>query len=355
MEEKKLQSYIASYNLNLVEAMQRIDNNAKGILYVIDENGCLRGSVTDGDIRRWIIRTGKLDTLIENVMHVSPVFISADEFYKAESVMRKHQITSLPITDKNGKIDDIIFLDDSKEKINIHNRKLSAVSVVIMAGGKGTRLYPYTKILPKPLIPIGDIPILERIMNCFREYGAEKFYLTLNYKKNMIKSYLADVHKEAGVTYIEEAKPLGTAGSLRLIKDHMDQPVFVTNCDILVLTDYGKVLRHHVQTGNMITIVSAMKKIEVPYGVVDAGENGVVTSMEEKPTLSYLVNTGMYIIDPCLFKWIPEDTVFDMTDLVDLVLRKKMQVGIYPVGEDVFLDMGEISEMKRMEEKLKNS
>lgn len=223
---------------------------------------------------------------------------------------------------------------------------------MIMAGGKGTRLYPYTKILPKPLIPIGDIPIMERIIGKFCEFGTTQFYATVNYRKNMIRSYFSEISKTYSLEYVEEDKPLGTAGSLQLIKEEFSQPFIVTNCDILIHADYEDIYRYHKEAGNELTIVTALKNIEVPYGVIHSSENGAVQSMEEKPKLSYFVNTGMYILNPALKKEIPEDTFFHMTDLADKLLAENRRVGMYPISEDSFLDMGEFEEMHRMEEKL---
>lgn len=221
-----------------------------------------------------------------------------------------------------------------------------------MAGGEGTRLYPYTKILPKPLIPIGDVPIVERIINKFVNFGAVDFYITLNYKKGMIKSYFSDLSPDYSVKYVEEERPLGTAGSLKLISEKFEKPIFVTNCDILINADYANIYKYHRESGNIMTIVTALKNIVVPYGVLKARSQGIVTSMEEKPRLSYFVNTGMYVLNPEVISMIPEDKFFHMTDLADNLLKEGLQVGMYPVSEDSFLDMGEFEEMKRMEEKL---
>ena len=230
--------------------------------------------------------------------------------------------------------------------------KLSDVSVVVMAGGKGTRLYPYTKILPKPLIPIGDVPIMERIIDKFRDAGVENFYATVNYRKSMIKSYFNDQMIDYKMCYVEENKPLGTAGSLKLIPERFDKPFIVTNCDILIHADYSDIYKYHQESGNELTIVSALKNIVVPYGVIHSSENGAVEFMEEKPKLSYFVNTGMYILNANLVDDIPEDEFFHMTHLADKLLAEGRRVGMYPIGEDSFLDMGEFEEMHRMEEKL---
>ena len=162
----------------------------------------------------------------------------------------------------------------------------------------------------------------------------------------------SDTAKDYEIKYVEENQPLGTAGSLRLIEEDFEQPFIVTNCDILIHADYEDVYRYHRESGNELTIVSALKNIVVPYGVIHSSENGAVQSMEEKPKLSYFVNTGMYILNPELKKEIPEDTFYHMTDLTDKLLKENRKVGMYPISEDSFLDMGEFEEMHRMEKKL---
>ena len=231
-------------------------------------------------------------------------------------------------------------------------KTLKDVPVIIMAGGKGTRLYPYTKILPKPLIPIGDIPIMERIIDRFHDFGVERFWATVNYKKNMIKSYFAELTTDYSLDYVEEDKPLGTAGSLHLIKEKFEVPVIVSNCDILIQADYADIYKYHMESENDLTIVTALKNIVVPYGVIHSKEEGKISSMEEKPKLSYFVNTGMYVLSPKALERIPKDTFFHMTDLADMLLQEGEQVGMYPISEESFLDMGEFEEMHRMEQKL---
>ncbi|MBQ9480173.1 MAG: NTP transferase domain-containing protein, partial [Selenomonadaceae bacterium] len=245
--------------------------------------------------------------------------------------------------------DRAIYPEDTEPK---PRATLADTPVIIMAGGKGTRLYPYTKILPKPLIPIGNIPIVERIINSFREHGANRFYMILNYKKEMIKSYFSEFDLDYKMIYVDEPAPLGTAGGIRLIDEQFDAPVMVTNCDILIRADYTDILEHHKATGNALTIVSSLKHTVIPYGVIHSKAEGMVSSMEEKPHVSYLVNTGMYVIDAEYISTIPRDRVYNMTDFIEQLVSEDRKVGIYPVSEDSFLDMGEFEEMKRMEEKI---
>lgn len=352
MKAEQLTLFFISPNNTVVEAMQKIDRNARGILFVINEQQKLLGVITDGDIRRWLIHTGELKAAVAKVMNVNPKSIARKEQGQAKEFMKRQKITALPILTMKGIVSDILFLDAENITEKTPEGLLKDVPIVIMAGGKGTRLYPYTKILPKPLIPIGDIPIMERIIGKFLDYGVHNFYATVNYRKNMIKSYFSELNSSYRICYVEEDKPLGTAGSLQLIEDKFDKPFIVTNCDILIHADYEDIYRYHRESGNELTIVTALKNIVVPYGVIHSSENGAVESMEEKPRLSYFVNTGMYVLNPELKEQIPKDTFFHMTDIADELLKQNRKVGMYPISEDSFLDMGEFEEMHRMEEKL---
>ena len=352
MNTEQLMTFIISPDSTVVEAMERIDCNARGILFVVEDDRRLTGVVTDGDIRRWLVKSGDLQGRVQQFMSRSPKVIYRRDIKRAQQMMVKYSITALPVVSAKGHITDIIF-KEPENGIEVQAKDgLRDIPVVIMAGGKGTRLYPYTKILPKPLIPIGDIPIMERIIGRFCAYGAHDFWVTVNYKKNMIKSYFSENKHDYRISYVEENQPLGTAGSLRLIEDQFEQPFIVTNCDILIDADYEDLYRNHMQSGNELTIVTALKKIVIPYGVIHSSENGSVMMIEEKPELSYFINTGMYILNHDLIGEVPKDTFFHMTDLTDALLKQGRRVGMYPISEDSFLDMGEFEEMHRMETKL---
>lgn len=345
--------YISQGDINILDAMSLIDKGGYGILYIVDEADRLIGSVSDGDVRRWIIQSNDLSANIKKIMNPQPKYIFEKEQEKENYIKAKYAINSLPILDCDRKIVDIIFFNkDINIKTQKEKRGSLNVPVVIMAGGKGTRLYPYTKILPKPLIPIGDTPIIERIMDKFVEAGINKFYLTVNYKKNMIRSYFNEFEHPYSIVYVEEDMPLGTGGSIKLIKDKFEMPIIVTNCDTLIRADYEELYQYHLQTGNVITMVSALKNIMIPYGVLKTKENGELVSIDEKPKLSYFINTGMYVINPETIDMIPEGELFHMTHLVEKVKNSGGKIGVYPVSEDSFLDMGELHEMRRMEEKL---
>lgn len=352
MKTEELKGFLVHPDTQVVDAMQKIDKNARGILFVVDEEEVLLGSLTDGDVRRWLIKTGNMNVAVESLMNKSPKYLYSNNVRNYREYLRKQEIRVAPVVTPQNVVCDVVFWEDEYHEEQIHHDSLKEVPVVIMAGGKGTRLYPYTKVLPKPLIPIGDIPIMERIVDRFRDFGVKKFWATLNYKKGMIKSYFGDVVTDYELFYVEEDKPLGTAGSLHLIEEDFERPIIVTNCDILIQADYADVYKYHVDSGNELTIVTALKNIVVPYGVVHSREEGRITEMEEKPKLSYFVNTGMYVLNPSILKEIPKDTFFHMTDVADMLLKQNRPVGMYPISEDSFLDMGEFEEMHRMEQKL---
>lgn len=347
---KELNKYLVSQDIIVVDALQKIDAISGQALVVVDKTKKLLGCVSDGDIRRSLISDGKMDKTIGEIMNCHPKYVFANDV--SENMWRNFaSFRLLPVVDDDFLVEEIVIRDERK-KVLIKGEKLAGVPVVIMAGGRGTRLYPYTKILPKPLIPIGDVPILERIIERYMDCGMDDFYLTVNYKKGMIKSYFEELNPEYSVHYVEEDMPLGTAGSLKLIKDKFEKPIFVANCDVLIDADYSEIYKHHIESGSAITIVSALKRISIPYGVLHSEQGGVVQAMEEKPSMSYFINTGMYVLNPEYIEEIPDDTMFHMPSLVEKLMDQGKKITMYPISEESFLDMGEFEEMHRMEEKL---
>lgn len=347
-----LSDYISTEEISVVQAMQKIDRGAKGILFIVDDRKRLIGCVTDGDIRRWLIRTGDMNARASLFMFKKPRYLFVSDLIDPNVFMEENSINALPILDINHRIINICFRFGDNERNHHNNSSLNDVPVVIMAGGKGTRLYPFTKILPKPLIPIGEIPILERIIDRFVDCGVTEFYLTVNYKKGMIKSYFEDLNPDYQVYFVEENEPLGTGGSLKLIEKKFDRPLIVTNCDTLIDANLSDIYRRHLESGNVITVVAALKNTLIPYGVLKVKEDGIVEEIQEKPSLSNFINTGLYIMNPELLGLIPDHAFYHMTNLIDDCMSKGLQVGMYPVSEEAFLDMGEFEEMKRMEKKL---
>ena len=219
--------------------------------------------------------------------------------------------------------------------------------VVIMAGGKGTRLDPFTKILPKPLMPIGDKTVVEMIIESFVEYGIKLFYLSVNYKSKIIKSYFEELNPPYRVEYIYEDKPLGTAGSLKTLYGKLNGSLLVTNCDIIVKTDYADLVDFHFENKNDITLVASLKNYNIPYGVCEIENGGLLTRIMEKPEFNFLVNTGMYVLQAETLELIPDNELFHITHLIETVKEKGGRIGVFPISENAWIDTGQWAEYKK--------
>jgi len=345
---EKLKKVLIRPNHTIKQALRQMDAMGEKILLVVDERNLLLGTVTDGDIRRWIIKGRHLAEGVSKVMNSKPVCLNPDfERKTAKQLMVKQMIECLPVVDANKKVISAIWWTDLFENKLKKIKSLSA-PVVIMAGGEGSRLAPFTKILPKPLIPIGDKPIVEIIIDRFMDYGCRDFYLSINYKANIVKAYFKDFEHKYNITYVEEALPLGTAGSLRLLKNKINKTFFLSNCDILIQADYADIFKFHQQKNNKITIVSSMKNFTVPYGVCQVEHGGTLKGIQEKPEFDFFVNTGMYILDKSVIGDIPKNKFYNMTDLVSDYLGKSERIGVYPVSEKSWLDMGQFEVLQEM-------
>jgi dTDP-glucose pyrophosphorylase len=349
MTSAEVAAYLIDENLPVLEALAKIDRGSGRSLFVQKE-GRLLAALTDGDIRRHILGNGDLKAPVSEVANYHPLFLSVDEQDKAAAFMREHSIEGVPLVDSEGRIVDIA----TWKELMGHCRRRSSISapVVMMAGGKGTRLFPYTKILPKPLIPIGEIPISEHIINRFYAAGCVDFYLIVNYKKNMLKAYYNELDKDYNVYFADEDKPLGTGGGLSLLKGKIKETFFLTNCDILIQEDYERIYRFHKENNNKITMVCSLKNFQIPYGVIKLGGDGEIASMTEKPHVPFLTNTGCYVVEPDVIADLPDNTSFGFPDVVQHYQDKGENVGVFPIGENAWLDMGVPEEMERMKEKL---
>lgn len=342
-----INSYIIPEDATIIEAMGKIEKNGERIVFVCNGK-ILSGVATDGDIRRYILKNGDLHNPVSYIANNNPIYVYAGGNEDCQEVMRKYSITALPVIDREGNILKIEFID---KKYTKKNETLN-LPVIIMAGGKGTRLLPYTSILPKPLIPIGDKTITEHIMEHFESYGCTHFDMIVNYKKNFIKSYFMDHDVKREIDFIEEKEFLGTGGGLKLLDGKYQSTFFMTNCDILVEEDYSKILKYHNDNNNIITMVCAMKNTVLPYGTIELGNDGLVKKIREKPSFSFMTNTGFYIIEPEFLNYIDKNTFILMTDVIQKCIDSKERVGMYPIGEESWMDMGQFEELEKMKEKL---
>ena len=335
-------------NKTVLEAMKQLDRNAKKILFVHDQ-GMLLASITDGDIRRWILKKGDLQKSIKCVANYNPQYLFENEADSAMQIMKKYDIDAIPIIDNNHIIKKIVYFNAFGQEENKFDKELP---VVIMAGGLGTRLSPYTNILPKPLIPIGDYPIVEHIIQRFYTYGCRQFYMIVNYKRNMIKAYFDELEKDYSLEFVIEEKALGTGGGLSLLKDKIQETFILTNCDILIDADLNEAYKQHIKSKESITMVSSLKNFTIPYGVINIGENGAVQSMQEKPNMSFFTNTGCYFVEPEVIENLVYNEPIDFPTIIEQYIKEGKRVGVYPIGENAWLDMGQLNELERMKKKL---
>ena len=344
-----IEDLIINEDMPVLQAMQILNDKEKKILFIAPELK-LKAVLTDGDIRRHILRGGRLDAKVSEIANYNFLSLKAGQRSQANSFMIKHSIYALPLLDSEGVIADVVFFDES----SIEVKKELDLPVVIMAGGLGTRLYPYTKILPKPLIPVGEKPIIEHIIDHFRNFGCNDYKIIVNHKKNMIKAYFNELNKDYNVDFADEEVFLGTGGGLALLKDKVKGPFFLTNCDVLIEADYNEIYKFHQKNGNLITVVCALKHVTIPYGVFNLNGEGEIESVTEKPTFNFLTNTGMYLVDGRIIEELEENKVISFPEIMENYRAKGFKVGVFPVSEDSWMDMGQLEELEAMRRRLEN-
>ena len=251
------------------EAMEAMGKTAEKLLLVVDENQRLIGCLTDGDIRRYILKSYDLTGTIEKAYNANPVFVFQKDFdtEKIKTVFLKNKLDVIPILDQNRKVVDFITWGKAFGNNRRSGDQKLNVPVVIMAGGRGTRLEPFTKVLPKPLIPVRDKPVIDHIIDRFRDYGVSEFYLTIHHMSKILRAYFEEKKPDYSIEFAEEDEPRGTAGSLKLLADKLDMPFFVSNCDIIVETNYADSYRFHTKNSYDITLVASAKQFNIPYGI----------------------------------------------------------------------------------------
>lgn len=332
-------------------ALKRLDATAQKLLLVRDGDEVLKGVLSDGDIRRAILNGVALEAAIDGIYNRKPITVQDGQYTKegVKELFLKKRIDIVPVLDGDGHVISLLRWEDlfTVERPRIGEGRVLDIPVVVMAGGKGTRMAPFTAILPKPLIPIGEKSILELIIEGFRPFGIKDFYFTINYRGEMIKAYFDCLEKDYSVTYVREEKFLGTAGSLIYLRDTMPKTFVVSNCDIIVKANFAELIDYHSRSGAMLTIVSSLQHHQIPYGVVDFKAGGEVTGIREKPEFSFPINTGVYVLERECLDYIPPDEVFHMTHLIEALMADGKKVCTYPINENEYIDVGQWDEYRK--------
>lgn len=329
---------------SIIQALQKMDKEGvKSLLVFRDEE--FQGLLTIGDIQRAIIRNADINAPITTIVDKDKIYAGTDDNLETvKNKMYRLKAECMPVVSEKGELLDVYFWKDLLAIKQVQTREKINLPIVIMAGGLGTRLKPLTNIIPKPLIPLNDKTILELIMDQFRDIGCEKFYMSVNYKFELLKYYIDNLETSYDVEFFKEEKPLGTIGSVALLKDKIKTPFFVSNCDIIIDQDYRDVYEYHKDNMNDITIVTAVKSYKIPYGVIEMGENGSLVNLSEKPDMSYMINTGVYILNPNLIDQIPLNEFYHITQLIEETKNKGGRIGCFPVSEKSWTDIGDWNE-----------
>ncbi|HET6351101.1 MAG TPA: sugar phosphate nucleotidyltransferase [Coriobacteriia bacterium] len=342
----RIKNAIVTPNISVIEALETLNHGTGGILFVASAGEILLGVLTDGDIRRHILAGRQLSDPVSMAMNDEPVVVRkgfSEEHVR--EIFLDRQLEAIPVLDDDGRLIDAIRWNDVFGKPRGFHTTID-VPVAIMAGGKGTRLQPFTRILPKPLMPVGDIPILQLIMDRFHEQGVSDFLVSLNHKSSLIRAYFSDVRLDYGLRFYDEDKPLGTAGSLKLMARDIDGTFILANCDTIIDTEYSCAIDYHRSHNNAITIIASMQSVVLPYGVCDVGEGGMLENLREKPRFDMLVSTGVYVMESDVLDLIKDDTFTDATDLIEMTKAAGRNVGVYPIAERSWLDIGQIEELQ---------
>ena len=338
---KNIENIKLRENSTIKEALEIIDKGSMQIALVVDENDMLLGTLTDGDIRRGLLKGFDLSCSIEHIVFKTPTIAkisdTKEDILKIALSKKLHQI---PIVDDFGKIVGIKEIEElvkPKDKIN---------KVVLMVGGLGTRLRPLTETTPKPMLKVGNKPILQTIVEKFAEYGYTNIVMCVNYKSDIIQDYFKD-GKEFGVNieYILEEQRMGTAGALSLLKDKPNEPFFVMNGDLLTNVNFEHLHNYHIATNSMATMCVREYDFQVPYGVVNI-KDSKIASIEEKPIHKFFVSAGIYMLSSEVLNYIPKNEFFDMPTLFEKLISLNKNTVSFPLRE-YWLDIGRMEEYKK--------
>ena len=355
-----MKKLIIENKITIKDALQKLESNSHKCLLVVNKYQKFIGTLNDGDIRRAILKGANIHSKVDEYVRKNSIYMRENQKKKSgfidknnrmsHNLLKKiddNKIDLVPVVDKKFKIKEIIFKKDVKNFLNVNknNKIQDKTSVVIMAGGEGTRLKQFTNYFPKPLVPFKDTTASEYIINTFKNYGVKKIIMSLNYKKNLIKSYLAE-NKIKKISYINEKKPMGSAGSLSMLKGKIKNDFFVINCDTLLNINLKKFYEFHKKNNYSLTLVAAHKSMELLYGTCEIKKNGELNKIKEKPKLDYLANVGLYLFKPDVLNYLKNNSFIEMDEFIKEIKNKKKKIGVFPISESNWIDTGIPKERK---------
>ncbi len=341
MTKKDLTQICLTASATVHECIAMIDRNRQGIALIVNGDGKLAGTITDGDIRRFILAGHSLDETAGSMMWTSPMTVPVGTT-RAEilAMMNNSHIRNIPVLDKDDRLHDLVNLSDLVSGTDDEQ------IAFIMAGGEGKRLRPITTKIPKPLIKVGNKPIIANIIDGFHAAGIVNIFISVNYKSDIIQDYLArNFNHDLKLTCLKEKIRLGTAGALTLLPKAPTKPFIVINGDIITRTNFGRLLEFHNQHRCVMTVAATQYMLKIPYGVLEL-ESHYLLGVKEKPEQKFLCNAGIYVINPEVLSFIPKDTRFDMTELIRELVSRGLPLTTFPIRE-YWIDIGQIEELNK--------
>lgn len=338
---KDIAQILVSPETSILDTIKTIESGSRQIALIVDAERHLLGTVTDGDIRRGILRGIGLDQQISNVMNTHPLTAGPDQGTDAIlRLMRDREIHQIPIIDADGRLLRIETLNE------LMHREVSDIWVVLMAGGLGTRLRPLTDTIPKPLLPVGGRPLLETIIESIASQGFRQIFLSVNYKAEMFEQHFGDGSSMGvQIKYLYEQDRMGTAGALGSLPEKPRNPVIVMNGDLLTTLNFRQLIDYHREHRAKATMAVREYSFQVPYGVVEIDQHRLV-SISEKPIHKFFVSAGIYVIEPDALDLIPEGQLYDMPQLFESILKRKEEAAVFPIRE-YWLDIGRLDDLER--------
>tara|TARA_B100000242_G_scaffold283694_1_gene246210 strand:+ start:187 stop:1218 length:1032 start_codon:yes stop_codon:yes gene_type:complete len=329
------------YSSNIKQAIKKLNNTKSKALIVIDTKNNYLGTITDGDIRRAIVKNFRLNDSIKLIYKKKSFFLKKN--YSAEvlrKMIRKKELRIIPILDNQNKVIQVLDLSNKKFSQNYSSVSNKNIQVIIMAGGVGKRMQPYTHVIPKPLLPIQKKPMIEHVIDFFRINGLKSFVISINYKSDLLKTYFNNLKNYKDIKFIEEKRSLGTIGSLSLINNKKTKNFIVSNCDMKFSFPLKDLIDTHSKNKNDATIVVSLKEDTVPYGVFVTDNDGNIIKMSEKPKISNIINVGLYIFNNKVVNLVKKNKHTDVNELIKKIINhKKFKVELYPVSENSWTDM----------------
>lgn len=349
MIKNKFKKYFIDYNSRTIDVIKKINRLGGTSLIVTKNKNNLKGILGPRDLRKAILSSRITDKTIKEIYNKKTNFIYSDQIKKKikDIIFDIKKINIIPVIDRKTKKITNVLTNETIEFIKKKKIKKIKASVVIMAGGRGERLMPYTSVLPKPLLPVNNKPAIQHILEKFLMYSPDKVFITINYKSNILESYIKEIkkkNKSNTIITIREEKPLGTAGSLFLIQKRLTEDFFLTNCDTIINTDYSEIYNHHKKNKNDITILTVVKKIKVPYGVCTVSKDNF--KMEEKPQFTYNANTGFYLVKKECLNIIKKLEYLNFNNFLLNCQKNNKKIAIYNVNEKKWTDIGQMREYR---------